>query len=176
VGGEVLDDADVAHARGERADALGRHEEDVAELAVQDAGAQLAQRRVAALDVADGAEDVVLGADVDDRARLVDGRGQWLLDQDRDARAASSRTAGRCSSVGTATTAKSGAPPGAASSCAIVAWTAAGRRRRRSGRRRGPRRRRSASPGWTGGCARGGGPSCQAITAPREGHGLPRAH
>ena len=53
--GEVLDDADVADAVGERADALGRDEEDLAELAVLHAPAQLQQRRVEALDVADRA-------------------------------------------------------------------------------------------------------------------------
>jgi len=42
---EVLDDADVADAIGERADALGRDEEDVAELALLlDAAAQLDER------------------------------------------------------------------------------------------------------------------------------------
>ena len=54
VGGEVLDDADVADAVGERADALGGDQEDLAELAVGDAAAQLEQRGVEALDVPDG--------------------------------------------------------------------------------------------------------------------------
>ena len=52
---EVLDDADVAHAVRERADALGRDQEHVAELALLHAAAQLEQRGVEALDVADGA-------------------------------------------------------------------------------------------------------------------------
>ena len=55
MGGEVLDDADVAHAVGERPDALGRDQEDLAELALLHAPAQLEQRGVEALDVADRA-------------------------------------------------------------------------------------------------------------------------
>ena len=57
VGREVHDHADVAHAIGERADALGGDEEDLAELALLRAPAQLEQRRVEALDVADGGVD-----------------------------------------------------------------------------------------------------------------------
>ena len=57
VGREVLDDADVAHAVRERPDALGGDQEDLAELAVRDAAAQLEQRGVEALDVPDGGVD-----------------------------------------------------------------------------------------------------------------------
>ena len=50
-------DADVADAIGERADALGGDEEDLAELARLRRRAQLEQRRVEALDVADRGVD-----------------------------------------------------------------------------------------------------------------------
>jgi len=50
---EVFDYADVANAIGERADALGRDQEELTELAVVDALAQFDQSRVAALDMAD---------------------------------------------------------------------------------------------------------------------------
>ena len=51
---EVLDDADVRDAVGERAAALGADQEDLADLALLGAPAQLDQRRVEALDVPDG--------------------------------------------------------------------------------------------------------------------------
>ena len=55
--GEVLDDADVADAIRERADALGGDHEHLPELALADAPAQLDQRGVEALHVPDGAVD-----------------------------------------------------------------------------------------------------------------------
>ena len=82
---EILDDADVAHAAGERPDALGRDEEHLAELAVLDAAAQLEQRGVAALDEADGGADAGRLAEGDDLATLVDRRRERLLDQQVDA-------------------------------------------------------------------------------------------
>ena len=70
MGREVLDDADVAHAVGERADALGGDQEHLAELALLRAPAQLEQRGVEALDVADRGVDAGRPARVDDLARL----------------------------------------------------------------------------------------------------------
>ena len=55
VGREVLDDAHVAHAVGERADALGRDEDRLADLVAP--LAQREQRGVEALDVPDGGVD-----------------------------------------------------------------------------------------------------------------------
>jgi len=85
VGREVLDDADVPDAVGEGADALGGHQEDLAELALGDAAAQLEQSGVEALDVADRAVQPGAADDVDDRLGLGHGGGQRLLDEDVDA-------------------------------------------------------------------------------------------
>jgi hypothetical protein len=79
VGGEVLDDADVADPVGKGPDALRGDQEDVAELAVPDAAAQLDERGVAALHVPDGGVDAGLADDVDDGARLLLRGGQRLL-------------------------------------------------------------------------------------------------
>ena len=60
VGREVLDDADVLDAIGERAAALGADEEDLADLAVLGAPAQLDERGVEALDMPDRGADARL--------------------------------------------------------------------------------------------------------------------
>ena len=117
VGREVLDDADVLDAIGERAATLGADEEDLADLALLGAPPQLDQRRVEALDVPDRAAHARLGARGDDLVRLGDRPGERLLDEHVHARPrrASARPP-RCSSVGTATTAKSGLP------CSSSSW------------------------------------------------------
>ena len=80
------------------------------------APAQLEQRRVEALDVADRARGRRPPRTRSMSSRRLVGRGgERLLDEDvRRPSAASARTAARCSSVGTATIAKSGAPAPAA--------------------------------------------------------------
>ena len=86
VGAEVLHDADVADSRREGADPLGRDQEDLAELAGLHAAAQLLERRVEALDVADGS---VQPGSADQRDQLRSLRrigGDRLLDKDADAR------------------------------------------------------------------------------------------
>ena len=85
MGREVHDHADVAHAIGERADALGGDEEDLAELALLRAPAQLEQRGVEALDVSHRGVDARRAADVDERAAFGRRGGQRLLDEDVDA-------------------------------------------------------------------------------------------
>ena len=85
--GEVLDDADVAHAVGERADALGaRSRKTSPSWPSSTRSRSCEQRRVEALDVADGGAHAGRAHDVDDLPRLVGGRGQRLLDQHVDAR------------------------------------------------------------------------------------------
>ena len=78
---EVLHDADVAHAFGERADPLGRDEEHVAELARQHPLAQRDQRRVEALDVPDRGTHAGALARRDDLLALLDRGRERLLDQ-----------------------------------------------------------------------------------------------
>ena len=110
---QVLDDADVADAVGERPDALGGDQEDLAELAFAHAPAQLQQRRVEALDVPDRGTHAGAVAQLAQLARLV-GRvaASGFSTRTATPAGASSATAARCSSVGTATTAKSIGPDG----------------------------------------------------------------
>ena len=170
VRGEVLDDADVADAVGERADALGGDQEDLAELARPGrGGAARAAPGCSARRSRRRRGRPAASQSGDDLAALVDGRGERLLDEQvarRPRRA--SRTAARCSSVGTATTAKSGAP--AASSVGD----------RRVDERRvgdgavavpagvhGARERDAAA--CSAAAARGGGPSCRGPGRRRAG-------
>ena len=81
---EVLDHADVADAVRVGADALGRDQEDLPELACPDAAAQLQQRRVEALDVPHRRAHAAARAGLGDRAGLVRARGERLLDQQVD--------------------------------------------------------------------------------------------
>ena len=76
---EVLDDPHVAYAVGERAHALGGDQEDLAELTLVHPPPRLHQRRVEALDVADGAEHAGGGTGVDDRLAVLQRAGQRLL-------------------------------------------------------------------------------------------------
>ena len=79
---EVLDDADVADAVGERPDAFGGDEEDLAELALLvHAAAELLERRVEALDVPHRGLDARLPHGGDELPRLLGRRGERLLDQ-----------------------------------------------------------------------------------------------
>ena len=124
---EVLDDADVADAVGERADALGGDEEDLAELAVEHAAAQLEQRRVEALDVADGSADAGPRRTTSISSRGLGGRR----------RPAASRRARATPGGGELARPRAGAPRSArrrsrsrarrgASSSSIVPWSSAG--------------------------------------------------
>ena len=81
VGREVLDDADVLDAVGERAAALGADEKDLADLALLGAPPQLDQRRVEALDVPDRRPDCSRTAQRDDLLALLHRPRQRLLDQ-----------------------------------------------------------------------------------------------
>ncbi len=140
---EVLHDADVAHAVGERPDALGRDQEDVAELPVT--------RRARAASISAGlqrstcptaARTPAASHGADDLAALLDGRGERLLDQQVHAgRRRAARTARGAPRSAAATTAKSsGRLPAARRS---TRRRARGRARRRSGPRPGRRRRRT---------------------------------
>ena len=171
VGGEVLDDADVAHAVGERPDALGGDRG-----RPRRAGRRCTRRRSSSSAGLKRSTwptapcTPALAHGVDELARLVGGRGQRLLDQHVHARARPARARPRrCSSVGTATIAKSGRPARRAARRA-TRRPAPGRGRRRSGRRRGRRRRRTSTRGEAWSSARGGGRSCRGrATAPRSG-------
>ena len=151
------------------ADALGGDEEDVAELAVHRAAAQLEQRGVAALDVADGAADARGRDGVDDRPRLGGGGGQRLLDEHVDPGAHEPRDGSEVlRSVGTATTAKSGVPGGQQRRrCRVQRRPDRGPRR--TDRRRDRPRRRTRGPGGPGGCARGAGRSSPGPAPRRAG-------
>jgi hypothetical protein len=81
VGGKILDDAHVTHAVGKRPDPFGGHQEDLAELSLGHAPAQLDQRRVEALDVADRSLDPGRLAHVDQLPRLGGARRERLLHQ-----------------------------------------------------------------------------------------------
>ena len=78
---KVLDNADVADSVRERADTFGRDQKELAELAIVNALAQLDQRRVAALNVADGAVDAGRLDDLDQFAPVGGAGGDRLLDQ-----------------------------------------------------------------------------------------------
>ena len=85
VGGEVLDDADVGDARGERALARRGDLVDVAEQALLDPLAHRQDGRVAALDVADAADHAGLLEGGADPLPRLDGVGDRLLDHGGDA-------------------------------------------------------------------------------------------
>jgi hypothetical protein len=128
VGGQVLDDPDVADPVRERPDALGGDEEQLAERG--QAAAQLEQRGVEPLDVADrGAHAGGVDPAMRSRASVaVAARG--FSTRTCTPAAASCSTAATCSSVGTATTAKSGRAR--ASRASTVGNSRSGRGRRRA--------------------------------------------
>jgi len=78
---EVFDNANVADPIGERADALGRDQEELTKLALVDASAQFDQRRVTALDVANGSLDAGLLNNLNQFAPVGGAGGDRLLDQ-----------------------------------------------------------------------------------------------
>ena len=145
MGREVLDDADVADAVRERADALGRDQEDLAELAVADAPAQLEQRRVAALDVADGGADArrprsPRSARARRSAVAASGFSISTCDARRRRARAPPRRAPRSAPRRSA---KSGGPRRRAAPRPSAKTSAGSLRPRRSGHRRGRRHRRT---------------------------------
>ena len=80
MGREVLDDTDVGDARRERALTAGGHLVDRAEVAVLQPGAQRLQRRVVALDVADGTDEAARGEGVGEAGGRSDVGCERLLD------------------------------------------------------------------------------------------------
>ena len=84
---EVDDDPDVADPRRERAEPRGADLEDAAELPPPKSAAQLADRRIEALDVADGQHSPGRGGGLDHRLGLLAGRRDRLLDEHVGARA-----------------------------------------------------------------------------------------
>ncbi len=81
MGREVFDYADVADSIRERADAFGRDQKELAELIIVNALPQFDQRRVAALNVADGAANAGRLDDFDQLAPSGGAGGDRLLDQ-----------------------------------------------------------------------------------------------
>jgi hypothetical protein len=95
VRGEVLDDAYIADPVRERAHALGRDHEDIAEQPVANATAQLQQGGVEPLDVPDCAANASGMADPHELGCLRGGGRQRFLHENRDAGLASPRTAAK---------------------------------------------------------------------------------
>ena len=79
--GQVFDDADVADAGGEGRLAARRDLLDLAELAIRDPPAHVDERRVAALDVADGTDEARGCEGVADAAARLHARGEGLFDE-----------------------------------------------------------------------------------------------
>ena len=110
VGGQILDHADILDPRGKRSAANGRRGEHSTDLAVEQPPAQLLQRRIEALDMADSAVHAGAAADLDDSAR-VGRRGPTGFSISTETPAGARRsTVGRCRLVGTETIAKSSGP------------------------------------------------------------------
>ena len=168
---EILDDADVLDAVGERPAALGADEEDLPHLALLGAPAQLDERRVEALDVPDRGADAGVLARRDDLLRLGDRARERLLDQQVHARRGERprdrevlvRRHGDDREVGLAAVEQ------------LVdrrVHVGRGRAPRRSGRRPGRPRPRTRSARSTAAAARDGGPSSRGRRSRPAGRAL----
>ena len=81
VRGQVFHDADVTNARGEGRLATRRDLLDLAKLALRDAPPHVDERGIAALDVADGADEARGREGIADAPTRLDARGEGLFDE-----------------------------------------------------------------------------------------------